>query len=91
MRDEERLAAERAAGLKKRAEAIEQRFPLVTARLGVLWSEVTGSSRPMPSEIRLTSTGTEMTDEEHVATAETHLRYAEGGPGSSRVSGGGAP
>ena len=32
----------------------------------------------MPSEIRLTSTGTEMTAEEHVATAETHLRYAEG-------------
>jgi len=64
-RDEERLAAERAAGLKKRAETIA----LVTARLGVLWSEVTGSSRPVPSEIRLTSTGTEMTDEEHVATA----------------------
>jgi hypothetical protein len=37
-----------------------------------------GSSRPVPSEIRLTSTGTEMTAEEHMATAETHLRYAEG-------------
>ncbi len=75
---EEQLVAERAAELKKRAETIEQRPPLVTARLGILWSEVTGSGRPMPSEIRLTSTGTEMTAEEHVATAETHLRYAEG-------------
>ena len=75
---EEQLVAERAAELRKRAETIEQRLPLVTARLGILWSEVTGSGRPMPSEIRLTSTGTEMTAEEHVATAETHLRYAEG-------------
>ncbi len=57
---------------------IEQRLPVVTARLGILWSEVTGSSRPVPSEIRLTSTGTEMTAEEHVATAETHLQYAGG-------------
>ncbi len=57
---------------------IEQRLPIITARLGILWSEVTGSSRPVPSEIRLTSTGTEMSAEEHVATAETHLRYAEG-------------
>ncbi len=32
----------------------------------------------MLSEIQLTSTGTEMTAEEHVATAWTHLRYAEG-------------
>jgi hypothetical protein len=39
---------------------------------------VTGSSWPVPSEIQLTSTGTEMTAEEHVATAETHLQYAEG-------------
>jgi hypothetical protein len=77
-RAEEQLVAERAAELKKRAETIEQRLPLVTARLGILWGEVTGSSRPVPSEIRLTSTGTEMTAEEHVATAETHLRYAEG-------------
>jgi hypothetical protein len=37
-----------------------------------------GSSRPVPSEMQLTSTGTEMTAEEHVVTAETHLRYAEG-------------
>ncbi len=41
---EEQLVAERAAELKKRAETIEQRLPLVTARLGILWSEVTGSS-----------------------------------------------
>ena len=53
-RAEERLAAERADELKKRAETIEQRLPLVTAQLGVLWSEATGSSRPTPSEIRLT-------------------------------------
>jgi hypothetical protein len=77
-RAEEQLAAERAAELKKRTETIEQRLPLITARLGILWNEVTGSSRPVPSEIRLTSTGTGMTTEEHVATAETHLGYAEG-------------
>jgi hypothetical protein len=57
---------------------VEQRLPVVTARLGILWNEVTGSSRPVSSEIQLTSTGTEMTAEEHVATAESHLRYAEG-------------
>ncbi len=77
-RAEERLAAERAGELKDRIKTIEQRLPVVTARLGILWNEVTGSSRPVPSEIGLTSTGSEMTTEEHVATAETHLRYAEG-------------
>ncbi len=51
---EEQLAAERAAELKKRTKTIEQRLPLITARLGILWNEVTGSSRPVPSEIRLT-------------------------------------
>ncbi len=76
--DEEWLAAERTAELEKRTGMVEQRLPTITARLGILWNEVTGSSRPMPSEIQLTSTGTEMTAEEHVATAETHLRYAEG-------------
>jgi hypothetical protein len=75
---EERLAAERAAELEKRTKMVEQRLPIIAARLGILWSEVMGSNRPVPSEIRLTSTGTEMTAEEHVATAETHLRYAEG-------------
>jgi hypothetical protein len=75
---EERLAAERTAELEKRTKKVEQRLPTVTARLSILWGEVTGSSRPVPSEIQLTSTGTEMTAEEHVATAETHLRYAEG-------------
>jgi hypothetical protein len=74
----ERLTAERAAELEKWTKMVEQRLPVVTARLGVLWNEVTGSSRPVPSEIQLTSTGTEMTAEEHVAIAETHLRYAEG-------------
>ncbi len=81
---EERLAAKRAAELEKRAKVIEQQLPVITARLGILWNEVTGSSRPVPSEIRLTSTGTEMTAEEHVATAETHLRYAEGAPAAIR-------
>ncbi len=57
---------------------IEQLLPVIAVRLGILWNEVTGSSRPMPSEIQLTSTGTEMTTEEHVVNAETHLRYAEG-------------
>ncbi len=75
---EERLAAKRAAELEKRAKVIEQQLPVIAARLGILWNEVTGSNRPMPSEIQLTSTGIEMTAEEHVATAETHLRYAEG-------------
>jgi hypothetical protein len=75
---EERLATKRAAELKKRVRVIEQQLPVTTGRLGILWNEVTGSSRPMPSEIQLTSTGAEMTAEEHVATAETHLRYAEG-------------
>jgi hypothetical protein len=74
---EERLAAKRAAELEKRAKTVKQQLPVITARLGILWSEVTGSSRPMPSEIQLTSTGIEMTAEEHVATAETHLRYAD--------------
>jgi hypothetical protein len=32
----------------------------------------------MPSEMQLTTTGTKMTEEEHVVTAETHLRYVEG-------------
>ncbi len=77
-RAEEQLAAERAAELEKRTKRVEQWLTTIAARLGILWSEVTGSSRPVPSEIRLTSTGTEMTAEEHVATAETHLRYAEG-------------
>ncbi len=68
----------RAAELKERANEVERRLPIITAQLGVLWSEVTGSSRPVPSEMQLTSTGTEMTTEEHVVTAETLLRYAEG-------------
>jgi hypothetical protein len=72
------LAAERAAELEKRTKRVEQRLPTIAARLGILWSKVTGSRRPVPSEIRLTSTGTEMTAEEHMATAKTHLRYAEG-------------
>jgi hypothetical protein len=75
---EEQLATERAAELEKRTKTVEQRLPAIMARLSILWDEVTGSSRPVPSEIQLTSTGTEMTTEEHVATAETHLRYAEG-------------
>jgi hypothetical protein len=57
------LTAERATELEKRTKMIEQRLPIITARLGILWSEVTG---------------TEMAAEEHVATAETHLQYAEG-------------
>ncbi len=75
---EEQLATKRAAELKMRAKGVEQQLPVIAARLGILWSEVTGSDRPAPSEIQLTSTGTEMTAEEHVVTAETHLRYAEG-------------
>ncbi len=69
-----RGAGKRAAELRKRAKVIEQQLPVIAVRLGILWNEVTGSSRPMLSEIQLTSTGTEMTAKEHVATAETHLR-----------------
>ncbi len=72
------MVAERAVELEKRTKMIEQRLPIIAARLGILWDEVTGSSRPVPSEIRLTSTGTEMSAKEHVATAETQLRYTEG-------------
>jgi hypothetical protein len=61
---EEWLAAERAAELEKRTKMVEQRLPTVTARLSILWNEVTCSSRPVPSEIQLTTTGTEMTAEE---------------------------
>jgi hypothetical protein len=75
---EERLAEKRAAELKERAKEIERRLPIITTWLGILWSEVTGSSRPVPSEMQLTSTGAEMIAEEHVVTAETHLRYAKG-------------
>jgi hypothetical protein len=75
---EEQLAAKRAAELEEQAQVIERLLPVIAAQLGILWNEVTGSGRPMPSEIQLTSTGTEMTTEEHVVTAETHLRYAKG-------------
>ncbi len=51
---EERLAAKRAAELEKRAKVIGQQLPVIAAQLGILWNEVTGSSRPMPSEIQLT-------------------------------------
>ncbi len=57
---------------------IKQLLPVMAAQLGILWNEVTGSGRPVPSEIQLTSTGTELITEEHVVTAETNLRYAEG-------------
>jgi hypothetical protein len=67
----------RAAELKERAKEVEQRLPVIAAQLGILWNEVMGSGRPVPSEIQLTSTGTEMTAEEHVVTSETHLGYAE--------------
>jgi hypothetical protein len=69
---EEWLAARRAAELQERVKVIERLLPVIAAQLGILWSEATGSGRPMLSEIQLTSTGTEMT------TAETHLRYAKG-------------
>ena len=75
---EKRLVEKRVAELKGRAKEIERQLPIITPRLGILWSEVTGSSRPVPSEMQLTSTGTEMSEEEHVVTTETHLRYAEG-------------
>jgi hypothetical protein len=48
---EERLAARRAAELKERVKVIERLLPVIAAQLGILWSEATGSGRPMPSEI----------------------------------------
>jgi hypothetical protein len=75
---EERLADKREVKLKERAKEIERRLRIITAQLGLLWNEVTGSGRPVPSEMQLPSTGTEMTVEEHVVTVKTQLRYAEG-------------
>jgi hypothetical protein len=40
---EEWLAAKRAAEREKRAKGVEQRLPVIAARLSILWSEVTGS------------------------------------------------
>jgi hypothetical protein len=45
---------ERAAELEERARVVEQQLPVITARLGILWNEVTGSGRPVLSEIQLT-------------------------------------
>ncbi len=70
---EARLAEKRETELQARTEEVERQLRVITAHLGLLWQEVTGMRRPMPSGIQLT-----MTTEEHVATAETHLRYAEG-------------
>jgi hypothetical protein len=47
---EERLAARRAAELEERARVVEQQLPVIAAWLGILWNEVTGSGRPVPSE-----------------------------------------
>jgi hypothetical protein len=49
---EEWLAAKRAAELEERAKVIERLLPGIAAQLGILWNEVMGSGRPMPSEIR---------------------------------------
>jgi hypothetical protein len=75
---EEHLAEKREAELRARTKEIVGWLPVITAQLGLLWHEVTGSGRPTPSGMQRTTTGSEMTTEEHVATAETHLRYAEG-------------
>jgi hypothetical protein len=71
---EEQLVEKREAELKDQAKEIERRLPIITAQLGLLWNEVTGSGRTAPSKMQLTTTGTKMTTEEHVVTAETHLR-----------------
>ncbi len=74
---EVRLAEKREAELRARTKEIERRLPVITAQLGLLWHEVTGSGRPTPSGMQLKTTRSEMTTEEHVTTAETHMRYAE--------------
>jgi hypothetical protein len=74
--EEERLAEKREAELLARANEIERWLPVITAQLGLLWHEVTGSGRPTPLEMQLTTTLSET--EEHMATAENLLRYAEG-------------
>ncbi len=86
---EKRLAEKRVAELKGRAKEIERQLPIITARLGILWSEVTGSSRPVPSEMQLMSTGTEMSEEEHVVTAVTsgRSRGRQGGVPRGRLGG----
>jgi len=42
----------RAAELKERAKEVEGRLPVIAAQLGILWNEVAGSGRPVPSEIQ---------------------------------------
>jgi hypothetical protein len=67
---EEQLATKRAAELEERAKVIERLLPVIPAQLGILWNEVTGSGQSMPSEIQLTSTGTEMTTEEPICDTQ---------------------
>ncbi len=64
--------------MRAQAKEIDRWLQVIAAQLGLLWHEVTGSGRPAPSEMQLTTTGTEMITEEHMVTAETHLCYAEG-------------
>jgi hypothetical protein len=72
------LAEKREAELRAWVKVIEQWLPVIVAQIGLLCKTVTGIGRPMPSEMQLTTTGNEMTVEEHVETTKTHLRYAEG-------------
>jgi hypothetical protein len=78
---EARLAEKREGELRAGTKEVERRLlPVITPQLGLLWQEVTGSGRPTPSRMQLTTTRSKMTTEEHVVTTETHLRYAEGHP-----------
>jgi hypothetical protein len=54
---EERLAEKGEAELRARAAEIERRLSVITAQLGLLRHEVTGSGRPTPSAMQLTTTG----------------------------------
>jgi hypothetical protein len=54
---EARLAEKREVELRVRAKNIEQKLPIMITQLGLLWKEVTGVGRPMPSEMQLTTTG----------------------------------
>ncbi len=64
------LAKKREAELRAWVKVIEQRLPVIAAQLGLLLKMVTGMVRPMPSEIQLTMTGSEMTVEEHLAIGD---------------------
>jgi hypothetical protein len=47
---EGRLGKKREAKLRAQTKEVERRLPVITTQLGLLWQEVTGKGRPVPSE-----------------------------------------